>query len=289
MTVAAEFAAQPKDRAMIKDLALLVDGRTQKVGPYASSLALLLDGHLTAVSAIVEPYLASYAYAELRYDLILSAREEMQEAANELVDKLKSDGSAEGLKVNSLSLDYFEDAGFDRLNEIVRIFDLVIIEQENAEEGPQGRSLTIESVVFGSGRPVLIVPYIQARPASLKNVLVAWDGSAPAARALGDALPLLARADRVELLSVGGKALKGCDGQGVAVTRHLARHGIDATFKHTTSAGDIGNTLLSHAADTGADLLVMGAYGHSRLREAVFGGTTRTLFESMTIPVLMSR
>jgi nucleotide-binding universal stress UspA family protein len=134
-----------------------------------------------------------------------------------------------------------------------------------------------------------VVPYIQKEAANLRNVLVAWDGSAPAARALADALPILVRAERVEILSVDGRGIDDVHEHGRAVTRHLARHGIDATFKRTTSAGDIGNTILSHAADIGADFLVMGAYGHSKLREALFGGTTRTLLESMTIPVLMSR
>ncbi|MFI5015388.1 MAG: universal stress protein [Hyphomicrobiales bacterium] len=273
---------------MIKDLALIIDGRTKKAGPYALSFAALLDAHLTAVSAVVGPYLASYAYAELRYDLVQSARDEMQRAAEEMVHKIKTDGHQEGLQVNALSLDCFEHGAFDKLNQITRLFDIVIMEQAIPEQ-PEGRGKAIESVVFGSSRPVLIVPYIQTRPASLKNVLVAWDGSAPAARALGDALPLLARADRVELVSVGAKALKGYDQRGAAVTRHLARHGIDATFKHTPSVGEIGSTLLSHAADIGADLLIMGAYGHSRWREAVFGGATRSLLQAMTIPVLMSR
>ena len=273
---------------MIKDMALIVDAGTKKAGPYALSLASLLDAHLTVVPTVIEPHLAGYATAQLRYDLIAIERKEMQKAVDEVADMLKSKGSAEGLTVSSLSPGCFEDASFDKLNEIIRTFDLVIIEQTNTRE-LAARARVIESIVFGSGRPALSVPYIQARPASLKSVLLAWDGSAPAARALGDALPLLARADRVEPICVDGKPAKGDDWRGVALTRHLARHGIDTIFKHTTSAGDVGNALLSHAADSGADLLVMGAYGHSRLREAVFGGTTKTLLEAMTIPVLMSR
>jgi nucleotide-binding universal stress UspA family protein len=273
---------------MIKDIALVVDGRGRKAGAYALSLASLFDTHLTAIAAVLEPQLAGYAYAELRYDLIVSARDELREGAREIAKELAAEGVAKGLKVSSLAFDCFEDSDLGEFKELLRIFDLVVIEQANADE-PEGRSRTIESVVFGTGRPVLIVPYIQDRPASLHNVLVAWDGSAPAARALGDALPLLARADHVELLSVDGKGLKDFHERGAAVTRHLARHGIDAVFKQTTSAGDIGSTILSYAADVGADFLVIGAYGHSRLREAVFGGTTRTLLESMTVPVLMSR
>jgi nucleotide-binding universal stress UspA family protein len=273
---------------MIKDIALVVDGQSQKAGPYALSLASLFDAHLTAISAVVEPQLAAYAYAELRYDMVSSARAELRDAAYEIAKKLAAEGSAQGLKVSSLALDCFEDADFNRFKEFLRIFDLVVIEQSNPEQ-MGARTRTIESLVFGSSRPALVVPYIQSRPASFKNVLVAWDGSAPAARALGDAMPLLARADRVEILSIDRKGLKDFHEQGAAVTRHLARHGIDAIFKHTTSAGDVGSTILSYASDSGSDFLVMGAYGHSRLREAVFGGATRTLLESMTIPVLMSR
>jgi nucleotide-binding universal stress UspA family protein len=271
---------------MLKDLVLVVDGRT-KVANYALSLALMHDAHLTAVSADISALAASFASAELRYDLILAEREQKREAAGATIEKLSSDAAAQGLHLDALSLDYLEEDGLDRLNDIVRRFDLAIVEQ--AEAGSlEGRPRMIESIVFGSGRPVLIVPYIQSLPASLKNILIAWDGSAPAARALGDCLPLLSRAGRVELLRIGGEA-REYDGKGVGVTSHLARHGINASFKRTTSAGDVGNTLLSYAADTGADLLVMGAYGHSRLREVLFGGTTRTLLHSMTIPVLMSR
>jgi nucleotide-binding universal stress UspA family protein len=273
---------------MINDIALIVDGKSNRAGPYATSLASMLDAHLTAIAAAVEPQRASYASAELRYDLIASATEELRERATEASTKLAADGNANGVRMSSLALDCFEGADFDTFKEMLRIFDLVIVEQ--ADRGAhEGRTRVIEALVLASGPPVLVVPYIHSGLASLKNILVAWDGSAPAARALSDALPLLVRAAQVEILNVDGKGLADIHEHGRVVTRHLARHGIDATFKQTTSAGDIGNTILSHAADIGANFLVMGAYGHSKLREALFGGTTRTLLESMTIPVLMSR
>jgi nucleotide-binding universal stress UspA family protein len=272
---------------MIKDLALVIDGRTAKAGPYALSLAALLDAHLTAISAAVEPQVAGYAHAELRYDLIAAAREELHETANEAARKLASEGKTKGLRMSSLALDCFEGGDFEKFKEMLRLFDLIVVEQANGGK-PEGRARIVEALVLASGPPVIVVPYIHAGPASVKNALVAWDGSAPAARALADALPLLFRAERVEVLNVDGRRLGGVQEYGRAVTRHLARHGIDATFKRTTSSGDIGNTILSHAADIGADFLVMGAYGHSKLREALFGGTTRTLLQSMTIPVLMS-
>jgi hypothetical protein len=111
----------------------------------------------------------------------------------------------------------------------------------------------IESIVRGSGRSVLIVPHARAFPASFKSVLVAWDGSAPAARALGDALPLVAHADRVEFLTVDARGTKGHDELGAALMQHLSRHGIEAKFNLVPSLGDIGATLLFRAADMGAD------------------------------------
>src|SRR6476659_6429709 len=127
---------------MIKDIALIVDGTSRKAGPYALSLASLLDAHLTAIAAVVEPQLASYAYAELRYDLIASARDELREAAHDIAKGIAAAGTAQGIKVSALSLDCFEDADFTRFKELLRIFDLVVIEQSNADEA-EGRRRTI--------------------------------------------------------------------------------------------------------------------------------------------------
>ena len=270
---------------MIKDLAVIIDGRSTTAGPYALSLAKLLGAHLTAMSLVVEPELPSYAYGDA---LIASTSEERHRAARDIVKKIEEGGRHEGLEISALTLEHLEKGGFDTLNRMARLFDLVIAGQGTPEEAQDSARL-IKTLVFGSAHPTLIIPYIQASPASLTSVLVAWDGSAPAARALADALPLLAQAGRIELLSLDAKVLKGYDEQGTALTQHLSRHRIDATFRCIPCVNDIGNALLSHAADMGADLLVMGAYGHSRLRETVFGGATRTLLQSMTIPVLMSR
>jgi len=124
-----------------------------------------------------------------------------------------------------------------------------------------------------------------------KCVLVAWDASREAARAVADAMPLLAAADAVIVLAVDPQP--GPDGHGeipgADIALHLARHGVKAQIERTVSAGvPIGELLLSRAADLGADMLVMGAYGHSRVRELLLGGATRSILASMTIPVLMS-
>jgi len=271
---------------MFKDVAVIVDGNNGKAGAYASSLAALLGAHLTTIAVNIGSDFEDFAAAEPRYDMIVAERENQEEATNKAVEQIRSEALGEGVDVTSLWLDNVGDGGLVRLDEMTRTFDLVVMDQASPDK-PSERTRLIHSIVLKSGRPVLLVPYIQTRRAHFSCVLVAWDGSAPAARALGDAMPLLERADRVELVRIDGSP--AYDIAGSAVRRHLSRHAIDATFRRTSSAGDTGATLLSQAADASADLLVMGAYGHTPLREALFGGTTRTVLRSMTMPVLMSR
>jgi nucleotide-binding universal stress UspA family protein len=148
-----------------------------------------------------------------------------------------------------------------------------------------------ERVTLASGRPILIVPYAGRFETVGRCVLVAWNAGREAARAVADAMPLLAAADRVTVLAIDPQS--GPDGHGelpgADIALHLARHQVKAQIERTVSADvPIGEVLLSRAADLGADLLVMGAYGHSRTRELLLGGATRTILASMTIPVLMA-
>jgi nucleotide-binding universal stress UspA family protein len=133
------------------------------------------------------------------------------------------------------------------------------------------------------------VPYIHKEPIKLDRVLVCWDGSVTAARAIGDAMPFLERAGKVEVIIVSGEEAKSGEVPGADMGAHLARHGIKVEVKQIVAADeDVGNTILSYAADFGASFLVMGGYGHSRLREFVLGGATRGILESMTVPALMA-
>jgi nucleotide-binding universal stress UspA family protein len=146
-----------------------------------------------------------------------------------------------------------------------------------------------QAVLLGSGRPVLVVPYIQRGEARLDNVLIAWDGSKEAARAVHDALPLLQRAKMVEVLTVATEAHGGAEViTGADLARHLVGHGLPATARSMSVDIDVSDALLSHAADAGVNMIVMGGYAHSRLRDLVFGGATIGILNSMTVPVLMS-
>jgi nucleotide-binding universal stress UspA family protein len=172
-----------------------------------------------------------------------------------------------------------------------RYADLVVLGQVNPDEPPYLGHHLPEEVVLSSGRPVLVVPYIGALETIGRCVVVAWDASREAARAVSDAMPILEQASSVIVLSINPKSTPLGHGEvpGADIGAHLARHNVKIEVESVV-AGEVsvGNALLSHIADRDADMLVMGAYAHSRVRELVLGGATRTILESMTVPVLMA-
>ncbi len=170
-----------------------------------------------------------------------------------------------------------------------RYADLAVVGQRSPDELAMSPNTNVpEHVVLGAGRPTLVVPYIGGRATIGQRILVAWNGSREAARAVNDALPLLERAGRVVVLAVDPKKAAGRI-PGADIAAHLARHGVRAEATQTPSGGiGIGDALLSRAADIDCDLIVMGAYGHSRVREFVLGGATRHILDHMTVPVLMA-
>jgi nucleotide-binding universal stress UspA family protein len=168
-----------------------------------------------------------------------------------------------------------------------RYVDLIVLGQPE----PGVSSVAVEAALFSTGRPVLLVPYTGPAESLGRRVLIAWNGSREAARAVNDALPLLAGAESVTVLVVDPKTGPSDHGEepGADIALHLARHGVRVTVRRVM--GDdvgVGDMLLNEVADFGIDLIIMGGYGHSRLRELVLGGATRTLLRQMTVPVLMS-
>lgn len=146
-----------------------------------------------------------------------------------------------------------------------------------------------EAVVFSSGRPVLLFRGGSKPPRSFDRILVAWDGGRSAIRAVTDALPLLKQAQEVRILTILGDKPEAVGGQATELLRHLAAHGVQAEAEEYTSAGESAGKILERVADErGFDLLVMGAYGHSRLREFFLGGATQHILTAPAIPVLLS-
>lgn len=173
-----------------------------------------------------------------------------------------------------------------------RYVDLVVVGQPDPDDTQAVLFRPLpEEVALTVGRPLLVIPYAGKWTEVGRRVLIAWDASREATRAVNDAMPFLVAAEAVTVLSVDptdGPQGHG-DVPGADIGLHLARHGVNATIESTVSAGiGVGNALLSRAGDLGADLLVMGAYGHSRVRELLLGGATRTILDSMTVPVLMA-
>jgi len=257
-------------------------------GDYAVSVASALEAHLTGIAFLYDPVLPVAATAYVPPEVIETQQQESKDAAQAVIDRFNAAASRNGIEAEPIMLPAsFAGAG-DQFGLIARRFDLAIVGQ--AEPDKDGvEELIAESTLFESGRPVIMVPYIQKAPLKLDRVMVCWDGSRQAARAIADAMPLLERAGQVEVVIVSNERGKQDEIAGADMGQHLARHGLKVDVKRIVGGNiDIADALLSHAADSSADFVVMGGYGHSRLREFVLGGVTRAILRSMTAPVLMS-
>jgi nucleotide-binding universal stress UspA family protein len=170
----------------------------------------------------------------------------------------------------------------------VRASDLVV-----ASQPQQGNVSEHDAVLFEGGRPILFIPWIDKHFKQFKRVLIAWDGSRGVARATFDSLGLLHAAEEIEILTIDGRSDRSDDPPYLAsaeIAASLARHGLRVTTR--TQAPEklqISAVLENRCSDFGADVLIMGAYGTSRIMERIFGGVTHVLLESMTVPVLMAR
>jgi nucleotide-binding universal stress UspA family protein len=193
----------------------------------------------------------------------------------------------------ALSKEWREDNGpiDDQLALHARYADLTVIGQANPDSDSMTPSDLPETVALASGRPVLAVPYVGVKKPPGKVVMLCWNASREAARAATEALSLLKTADKVIVLAIDARRSNDGHGDepGADVATWLARHRVNVTVQRDTAAdADVGNIILSRAADHDADLIVMGLYGHSRAREFILGGASRTILASMTLPVFMA-
>lgn len=190
----------------------------------------------------------------------------------------------------SCSLKAITGAMYDaaaQVGAMARLADLTILLQPDYERDTFDNAVPVE-ILFQCGGPVLFVPYIHKGPLQFKRIGIAWDGSRLAARALRDASSFLKDAEEVAIISVN-ESSKPENPSAAELAAHLARRGLTARFEYTSADKvDIQATILSIAADAGLDLIVMGAYSHSRLQERLLGGVTRGMLQSMTVPTLMS-
>jgi nucleotide-binding universal stress UspA family protein len=253
-----------------------------------AGLAARLGCGLHALPLVVHFPKVANALSSLLLDVPEMARQaelKSRRAAEALADAMRDKATAAGVALATTSRSAGPELTGDVAAEEARYFDLSIIP---APAGNETCRVVAEAVVFGSGRPAVILP---ARPtvADPRRVVIAWDGSRVAARAAADALALLGDTAEVTIVSVLNEKPLPADDLGDRLAARLVERGIRASAEPVELEDQpIGATLQDFALRKGAGLLVMGAYGHSRLRDFVLGGATRTILEDVRLPVLMS-
>lgn len=256
----------------------------------AASLALADEAHLVGVALTgVSRFVYEAGTINFKDPGLAHHLEFLRARANTALDQFEALARQQG--VQSVERRLVDDEAGGGISMQARYGDLVVIGQTDAgEPSPSVMPDFPEYVLINCGRPVLVVPYAGRVAPAPARVLVAWDASAEAGRAISGALPLLRRAARVDVVVFNAGLQDDRHGEqpGADIALYLARHGITVEVAQAGTGIDTGNALLSLAADLSSDLLVMGGYGHSRFREILLGGTTRTVLESMTLPVLMA-
>ena len=275
----------------LNDIVVYVDSSEAtkaRVG-FAVALAKEHGAHLIGIAfaptALLPLYGADVGFADMS-EVMASVKTQGANALRAFEARAKADGvSAEAELMQGMSEEFPHDFAH-----AARHVDLAILGQPRDGDPLIGQYALVERCLFASGRPVIIVPALTDKPSLEGTIVAAWDGSAEAARAINDALTFLKPASRVVLV-VG--VMSGQDDEQAPQTddmmAHLKRHGVTAeALRVKAGEGDIGRLLLSTAKSLNADLMVMGAFHHSRWREFILGGVTLTVLEEATIPLFMA-
>jgi nucleotide-binding universal stress UspA family protein len=276
---------------MIKDVILNLELNKSRdsVRDYAITVARTFDAHLEGV-AFADGNIPTYLMQEFPPTAVADIRSKYEEAARSAIERFEAAVKGSLLSVeHRLVTQTYPDEVPPSFSAMARRYDLSVVMQSDDEKGVNN-DILIEATLFGSGRPVIVVPYIQKEGLKLDRIVCCWDGSRAAARAVNDALPLLQKARAVEVFIVANEKTGGePEIRGVEIGSHLARHGIKVEIVTLPAADiDVANVILSRVADCSASMIVMGGYGHSRFREFVLGGATRGILSTMTVPVFIS-
>ncbi len=276
----------------LKDILVIVDEQPAAGARIDVALALSAehDAHLTglyiSLPVSLPSYIESFLTEEMRTTWEAEENARAAQAGIRFTESVRRAGRLERSEWRVVTGVAAEVAAVHG-----RYADLVVVSQQDPAAAPGLPQLEPEALVFACGRPVLVVPYVGRFETVGRRVLVGWNGSREAARAVADALPVLERARLVTLLAINtapGKDEVG-DEPGLGIARHLAHHAIIAEAAHfICEPHEIGDTLLNYTTDLGCDLIVMGAYGRNRLRSLVLGSLTGFILEHMTVPVLLS-
>ena len=240
------------------------------VGYESSNMPLVAEGG-AAVAAIFE-----------------AEHEKALERAHAALAIFETEAKRAGVTYSTRAISTLPSEAAAILGATARLYDLAIVAQPEFERDTFDNTLAQE-ILFQSGGPVLFMPYTFKGAFHARRVGICWDGSRLAARAVRDAMPLLEQAEAITIITINAASSVPADASAAHLMRYLSRLGVPTEIDSVNTAkANTQSSILSLAADESLNLLVMGGYGHSRLRETVFGGVTRDMLESMTVPTLMT-
>ncbi|NIX75052.1 universal stress protein [Microvirga terricola] len=253
---------------------------------YALSLASQAGAHVSVCSLTPEMTITHAFVSDVAAGLVASENRRLREVADAATEQARQDCITAGIPCTAEVVQEHYSVLAPQFAKRARIHDATIVDAE-PDSLSLGRGL-LEETLFGSGRPLVVVPK-GTDTFHCRRIVIAWDGSARATRAVNDALPFLRGADQVEILSVSGEKDLSQSIAGAELAPHLVRHGVNCAVKDLASKdGDVGETIRTQAGLLRADLLVMGAFVHSRLRQLVLGGVTQSMLKSCPVPLLLS-
>lgn len=277
----------------IRDILLHLDPATNNAAEIdaAFRLAQSHESHLAALVTATDAELPLYGFAGMSTTVFTALENQVAHEVERVKGAYDEACQRYGVQAEFRASRIYDAEASDIIAMHGRHADLVVMRQSEPEVRRVGGADVVENTVVAAGSPVLAIPYAGAPETIGTNVILGWDGSREAARALKDAMPFMRKAEKVRVLVVNPESRGGAHGElpGADIATHLARHGLNVELStEHTGAIDPANLILSRAADFGSDLLVMGAFAHSRLQQTLFGGFTTTILRNMTLPVLLS-
>ena len=253
---------------------------------YAFAMARKYAAHVTAMAYSLGPHIPFSVYPEFVSNLAQQAQAEAENAVEVAGKRFEQAAQNAGVmhtfhRTSGSVQQAASDFAFR-----LRTADLGVLTQHKTEDLERYGDVFFEAALFQSGRPVIVVPRGYDHGFSIDRVLIAWDASVHATRAVAAAMPLLSESSDIQVFTAK-EGSKGSDFQGTALVKHLRLHGLVAGLAERHEA-DVAQAILHEVEGFRASLLVMGGYGHSRFREFVFGGATRLMLSKMPVPVLMA-
>lgn len=256
---------------------------------YAVGMANALGGKISAIACDVRIKPAGNPVASYVLDIpsLVAGEEEKSRAnADKLLAAFKEEAERKGVFLEQIREKSFSSDVPDVLVDHARLRDVTIVP---VPEGDYFDQWYAESIIFGSGRPTIVLPQSRTGEFTCNTMVIAWDYSRPAARAVADAMPILQKAKRVHILTVTNEKELHAKRSEEGLRQYLGRHGIDASADHVDAQKRrIGKVFEQYVTDRNADLLIMGAYGHSRIRQFVLGGATMSMLSRPPVPLFLS-